>query len=1033
MQHHHTTTGKMDASFVAGTPSTSTATGGSERLTMMPQVHLNLNSSSAIQPRQQQQPYASSSVAVPGSVHAPNNPPFGECARSWFKVGAVTSTATDQPNPRRLTPTEIIGNRFSPVTLPFSSGIYRRRAMTAATTRPPRPVSMSPPATSTGSTLRTNANVDDETARHPGAPHYLPSSSGGDDIMSPLPSHPKERDISNDETPKVANKKRKQRSPSYITDVPLPFTSDPAMTAGAATHRPRPVPVAPPASVVVGTDASDISTSVRHRIAPPVGRNSESSSGGGGDFSSLPSIKKKRDISTSSSNNDASQGAHKPQNRPASSSFALYADLPHGFFGGNELGGSTTTTAKITVKVNTESKKSASAPEKTKSKRKSSNKASKKAKGNTNTNTPAIPFGIRKKQNKWVVQVKVPGHRYMGGRSTKSTTCHICQFDSLQTAVRAQKIAKEKLDEIKQAMLTLHFASKEEKEASIIAIRTAAYEGVGVQTKHQPLKAAIDTTSIAANQSSSTSAPVPNYAEPRATSAVASSTAGKEKNVSAVLTDSKRIAGGQIRHLQRQPRQPRQQLQSMQSQHLQQATFRKSSSYSTSSSSTKTNDNETATSGAASCDAADADTTGIPLKKQSSALLPIASQSVTNTSASANSAVVKKTKSLPLKKRRVRLADVDDPNQKDVVAEKEKKTQGATTRGIKDKVSSNRHADVDEPSQTDVVTEKAKNTQGATTRGIKGKVSSSRHADVDKPSQTDVVPAKKKKKTQGATTRGIKDIVPLNKKSEARTNAQPDRGAAQEVNPTNDTRGAVNGSKIVVPPTKEPKSRVTSDQAVFTTAGEVIHPDDIHRAQKMKMTLERLLANEVIAWLPEGRFFVIRKANYLRAPDYSCLFAWGFRQMVDQGPNCGGFYHPYFLRDRPDLLLLPCERVPQTNYCLGISKKTSDSGILLDVIIPRIDPSNPSSPFGIDLSFDSDGWTTIVTKNGQHGWLKEGDRIHLVNCRPMFFPSAGIAYAQPTTRPMLHSLVVMACRNTPPNHPLTLRVHRQKKAACSAI
>jgi hypothetical protein len=201
----------------------------------------------------------------------------------------------------------------------------------------------------------------------------------------------------------------------------------------------------------------------------------------------------------------------------------------------------------------------------------------------------------------------------------------------------------------------------------------------------------------------------------------------------------------------------------------------------------------------------------------------------------------------------------------------------------------------------------------------------------------------------------------------------------------------------------------------------------------MKTTLDRLLAQSVITWQPEGRSFVIRKAEYLSAVDYSFLFAWGFRQILDKGPNCGGFYHPYFLRDRPDLLLLPCKRVPQTNYCMGISKKMSDSGILLDIIVPRINPSNPLSPFGVDLSFDSDGWTTIVTKDGQFGWLKEGDRIQLVNTRPMFFPSAGIAYAQPTTRPMLHSHVVMACRNTPPSHPLTLRVHRQKKAACTAI
>lgn len=317
---------------------------------MMPQMHLN--SISALQPK-----LASSSVAVPVppvSVQAPQNPPYGECARSWFTVGAVTTTAagSDQPNHRHLTPTEI-GNQFSPVTLPFSSGTDRR-AMTAATVRRPRPVSMSPPATST---LRTN--VDDEIARHPGAPPsictYVSSLSGGGDL-SPLPSHTKERDISNDETPKVANKKRKQRSPSsysgkYITDVPLPFTSDPAMTADAAAPRPRPVPMAPPASL--GTDASD--TSVRRPIAPPVGRNKESSSGGVDDLSPLPSITKKRGISTSSSNNDNSKGAHRQQKRPASpSSFALYADLPHGFFGGNKLGSGTSTTAKITVNVNTE-------------------------------------------------------------------------------------------------------------------------------------------------------------------------------------------------------------------------------------------------------------------------------------------------------------------------------------------------------------------------------------------------------------------------------------------------------------------------------------------------------------------------------------------------------------------------------------------------------------------------------------------------------------------------------------------------------
>ena len=92
-----------------------------------------------------------------------------------------------------------------------------------------------------------------------------------------------------------------------------------------------------------------------------------------------------------------------------------------------------------------------------------------------------------------------------------------------------------------------------------------------------------------------------------------------------------------------------------------------------------------------------------------------------------------------------------------------------------------------------------------------------------------------------------------------------------------------------------------------------------------------------------------------------------------------------------------------------------------------MDSNNPSSSFGINLTHDDLGWTTIATKN-EYGWLKGGDRIDQVN--------GEVAYtvgAMGNPRPLNHHYVVMAAKNTPPGLPLKLRVFRKKEPKQFAV
>jgi len=207
----------------------------------------------------------------------------------------------------------------------------------------------------------------------------------------------------------------------------------------------------------------------------------------------------------------------------------------------------------------------------------------------------------------------------------------------------------------------------------------------------------------------------------------------------------------------------------------------------------------------------------------------------------------------------------------------------------------------------------------------------------------------------------------------------------------------------------------------------------VDQATKLRLTLNGLIDNGVIEWRPSGLSFIIKKAEYLRATDFATLSAWGFDQ-IRAGEDLGAFIHPRYRRDQCGLPLLPARRSAKTNYCLSITQERYGSGVSLDVVIPRRSVSSPSSSFGIDLTYDADGWTRIHTRTGHHGWLRDGDIIQAVNGVQMFLPNSLLFNPSHQQKPMLHTLVLMACRRTPPGMPLTLRLFRENKTArCTSI
>ena len=131
---------------------------------------------------------------------------------------------------------------------------------------------------------------------------------------------------------------------------------------------------------------------------------------------------------------------------------------------------------------------------------------------------------------------------------------------------------------------------------------------------------------------------------------------------------------------------------------------------------------------------------------------------------------------------------------------------------------------------------------------------------------------------------------------------------------------------------------------------------------------------------------------------------------------------------RPYLCFPPVDLPRQIT---AIAQDRYGSGMFLDVVIPRRSVSNPSSSFGIDLTYDTDGWTRVHTRTGQHGWLRDGDIIHAVNGEKMFLPNSLLFSPTHQQKPMLHAIVVMACRRTPSGMPLTLRLFRENKSALS--
>ena len=200
------------------------------------------------------------------------------------------------------------------------------------------------------------------------------------------------------------------------------------------------------------------------------------------------------------------------------------------------------------------------------------------------------------------------------------------------------------------------------------------------------------------------------------------------------------------------------------------------------------------------------------------------------------------------------------------------------------------------------------------------------------------------------------------------------------------------------------------------------------QAMKLRSTLNELINKGVIEWRPSGLSFMIKKPDFLRASDFTSLSAWGFDQ-IRGGDDLGAIIHPNYRRDQPTLPLLPTRRSAKTNYCLSIAQDRYGSGTFLDVVIPRRSVSNPSSSFGIDLTYDADGWTRVYTRTGQHGWLRDGDIIHAVNGEKMFLPNSLLFSPAHQQKPMLHAIVAMACRRTPPGMPLTLRLFRENKSA----
>ena len=207
----------------------------------------------------------------------------------------------------------------------------------------------------------------------------------------------------------------------------------------------------------------------------------------------------------------------------------------------------------------------------------------------------------------------------------------------------------------------------------------------------------------------------------------------------------------------------------------------------------------------------------------------------------------------------------------------------------------------------------------------------------------------------------------------------------------------------------------------------------VDQATKLRLTLNGLIDNGVIEWRPSGLSFIIKKAEYLRATDFATLSAWGFDQ-IRAGEDLGAFIHPRYRRDQCGLPLLPARRSTKTNYCLSITQERYGSGTFVDVVIPRRSVSSPSSSFGIDLTYDADGWTRIHTRTGHHGWLRDGDIIQAVNGEKMFLPNSLLFNPSHQQKPMLHTLVLMACRRTPSGMPLTLRLFRENKSArCASI
>ena len=237
------------------------------------------------------------------------------------------------------------------------------------------------------------------------------------------------------------------------------------------------------------------------------------------------------------------------------------------------------------------------------------------------------------------------------------------------------------------------------------------------------------------------------------------------------------------------------------------------------------------------------------------------------------------------------------------------------------------------------------------------------------------------------------------------------------------------GSKVnnIKRPSPQMSTCTMSSRASGTSPSHVVIAD---QAAKLRSTLNGLINDGVLEWRPSGLSFIIKKTEYLRAIDFATLSAWGFDQ-IRAGEDLGALIHPNYRRDQPTLSLMPTRRSAKTNYCLSIVQERYSTGTFLDVVIPRRSVSNPSSSFGIDLTYDADGWTRLYTRTGQHGWLRDGDVITAINGEKMFLTNSLMFNPSHQQKPMIHALVVMACRRTPPGMPLTLRLFRENKSARS--